>query len=57
MEINNIKNMNTSDILDLVAYGLKAVKELKEKGNLELAEVTEANVCLMMDVLYLRRGN
>ena len=56
MEINNIKSMTTPDILDLVAYGLKAVKELREKGNLELAEVTEANVCLMMDVLYLRRG-
>ena len=57
MNINELNNTNTKDILDLVAYGLKAVKDLKARGLIELAEATEANVCLMMDVLYLRRNN
>lgn len=57
MNINELNNTSTKDILDLVAYGLKAVKDLKARGLVELAETTEANVCLMMDVLYLRRNN
>jgi hypothetical protein len=52
----DIKNLSRKEILDLVAYGLNAVKELNERGQIELAEATEANVCRMMDELYLRNN-
>ena len=45
------------ELLDLVEYGLNAVKELRARGNEALADTTEKNVCAMMDEIYRRNAS
>ena len=45
------------ELLDLVEYGLNAVKELRARGNETFADTTEKNVCAMMDEIYRRNAS
>lgn len=45
------------ELLDLVAYGLNAAKEMTARENHIAAYQVTKNVCDMMDELYLRDAN
>lgn len=44
----------SQELLDLIAYGLNAAKEMTARENHVAAYQTTKNVCDMMDELYLR---
>lgn len=47
-------NYTREQLLDLVAYGLKAAKEMTARDNHVAAAAVTKNVCDMMDELYTR---